>query len=343
MGIWYATREAVALTLEVADTYRSASLIDRKLEAASRNAESLLHGRFYPALVTVKYDWPNYQYVAPWQLWLDDNQAISVVSMTAGGTTVDSADRFLRRGDGKQEPPYSYLELDQASASAFRSGDTAQEAIVLNLLAGWNDTDTSVPHATLSGSINASVLGAVFNPSSGPYEALGVGSLCLIGTERLQVIGRAFSAVSGQTLSGNVGDFQSNTSVGVTSGAAFAVDEYILVDAEKMRITAINGNTLIVDRACDGTALDAHTSGTAVWARRTFTFKRGVLGTTAASHTNGDSVYVHAYPEPLGELVIAEACSMLNVDVRDGMQEYITDLREQARYALGRVSRIGAI
>ena len=343
MGIWYATREAVSLTLEAADTSRSASLIDRKIEAASRTAESCLHRRFYPALVTVEYDWPNYQYVAPWQLWLDDNEAISIISMVAGGTTIDAADRFLRRGDNKAEPPYSYIEIDQASAAALQSGDTWQKSIVLSLLTGWNDTDTSAPHATLSGAINSSVLTGVLNPSTGPYEDLGVGSLLLIGTERLQVIGRRYSAVTGQTLGGNLEDHQSVVSIPVTSGAAFSVGESILIDSEKMRVTEIAGNTLVCDRAFDGTVLDTHTSGASIYARRTFTFKRGVLGSTAASHSDTDSVYVHAYPEPLPELVIAEVCAAMGVETHESFSDYLKDLRERAYYTLGRVSRIGAI
>lgn len=343
MGIWYTTREAVALTLEGADTYKSASLIDRKIEAASRAAETLLHRRFYPALTTLKYDWPNYQHVAPWQLWFDDNGIISIGSMSAGGTTIAAPDRLLRRGDGLTEPPYSYMEIDQSSSAALSSGDTWQEAINILALTGWNDTDTSVPHAVLSGGINTSVLTAVFNPSSGPYSELGVGSLCLIGTERVQVIGRAFSTVAGNTLGANLNDHQSDTAVSVTDGTDFAEGEIILIDSERMRVNDIAGNTLIVDRAFDGTVLDAHTSGATVYARRTFTFRRGVLGSTAASHSDGASVYVHAYPEPLPEYVNALTCQMMNVDLRDGMAEYVSGLAEQAMYTLGRVSRLGAI
>lgn len=343
MGIWYATREAVSLTLEAADTSRSASLIDRKIEAASRTAESCLHRRFYPARVTVKYDWPNYQYVAPWQLWLDDNEAISINSMSAGGVTIDSADRLLRRGDNKAEPPYSYIEIDQGSAAALQSGDSWQNAIELDLNTGWNATDISVPHATLSGAINDSVLTGVLNPSTGPYSDLGVGSLLLIGTERLQVIGRRYSAVTGQTLGANLEDHQADVTVPVTNGAAFAVGEVILIDSEKMRITEIAGNNLTCDRAFDGTVLDTHTSGVSIYARRSFTFRRGVLGSTAASHSDTDSVYVHAYPEPLPELVIAEVCASMGVETHEAFADYLKDLRERAYYTLGRVSRIGAI
>lgn len=343
MGIWYATREAVSLTLEAVDTHRSASLIDRNIEAASRAAETLLHRRFYPALTTLKFDWPNFQYVAPWQLWFDDSGVISISSMSAGGTAIAAPDRLLRRGDNLTEPPYSYIEIDQSSSAALQSGDTWQEAINIVALTGWNDTDTSVPHATLSGAINSSVLTAVFNPSSGPYSELGVGALCLIGTERLQVIGRAFSTVAGNTLGANLDDHQAETSVAVTDGTDFAVGEIILIGNERMRVNDIAGNTLIVDRAFDGTVLGTHTLGATVYARRTFTFRRGVLGSTAASHSDGASVYVHAYPEPLPTWTITKACQMMNVDVRDGMAEYVTELTEDLKYTLGRVSRIGAI
>ncbi len=340
MGIWYTTRERVQLTLEGADTSRSASLIDQKIEAASRAAEMLTHRRFYPELKTIKMDWPNYQYVAPWQLWLNDNEAISISSLTAGGTTISGSNYALRRGDDKPEPPYSYIEILQSSGSAFAGGvNGQQQSVVATLLTGWNDTDTSVPQASLGGAINSSVLTMVFNPSTGVYSDLGVGSLVLIGSERLQVIARRFSAVSGQTLTAGISDFQSAVAVPVTSGAAFAIDEVILIDSEKMRITDISGNTLICDRAHDGTVLDTHLINATVSARRTLTCRRGVLGSTAASHSSSDPVYVHAYPEPLPELVTAKACMALGF----GDAEAIECLEESARYTLGRVARIGAI
>jgi hypothetical protein len=183
----------------------------------------------------------------------------------------------------------------------------------------------------------------VLNPATADYTLLGVGSLVLVGTERLIVTGRRYSTVSGQTLTSTINDFQATTTVPVTSGAAFAVGETIYIDSEKMRITEIINNNLICDRAYDGTVLAAHTSGAAVSAKRTFIVKRGALGTTAASHSNGDSAYVHEYPEPLPELVTAEVCMMMGAAIHEDMKGYVDGLRDAAYYALGRVSRIGAI
>lgn len=62
----------------------------------------------------------------------------------------------------------------------------------------------------------------------------------------------------------------SETGVDVASGAAFDVGQTILIDSEQMEITAISSNTLTV--------------------------RRGVNGTTAATHNSGLSVDIYTYP-----------------------------------------------
>ena len=70
------------------------------------------------------------------------------------------------------------------------------------------------------------------------------------------------------------------TSVSVTSATDLSAAMTILVDAEQMYITAISGNTLTVERACNGT--------------------------TGATHSGGATVYRYDY-EPL----VAQACKDL--------------------------------
>lgn len=358
MGIWYATRGALKASLEANETAASNRLIDQRLDASSRAVEGILKRRFYPERKTLRIDYPNYQYAFPWRLWLDGNELISIETMTSGGTTIAGADRLLRRSDDLEEPPYDSIEISQASHAVLTAGSTWQQSTVIVGLTGWNDTDVSLPHAVLSGAINASVTSIVLNPTGGTY-LVDVGHIILIGTERLVLTERAMSAVSGQTLQTTVNDLQNTRTIAVNSGAAFAIGEIILIDAERMSIVDIAGNNLVVRRAFDGTTLASHTSGATIYAARTFTATRGRLGSTAAAHSNADPVYAHDFSAlvPLvHELTVALAVTMLEqnsagytadmgtgASARDTPGVGLPSLIAAAREAYGRVSRISAI
>jgi hypothetical protein len=116
---------------------------------------------------------------------------------------------------------------------------------------------------------------------------------------------------TGQTLASNI-DIQNKTvTVGVQSGAVFAVDETILIDSERMLIVDIAANNLTVIRAWDGTTIAAHTSGATIYAPRTLTVERAVLGSTAATHSSGATVNRWDPPAPVRQLVIGETISTL--------------------------------
>lgn len=353
MGIWYATREQVRDSLEIVHTAYANRLIDSRLEAASRSLEGLLHRRFYPERRTVQMDWPNYQYSPTWQLWMGDNELISLETLTAGGTVITS-DVNLRRGDDRTEPPYSYIEVDLASNAAFAGGTTFQRSISILGLYGYNDTATNIAAGTLGSGINSSVTSLVINPSSGDYP-IGVGSLLLVGTERIVLTERRMSD-TGQNLQSSMDDLQSDTLVNVTDGTAFAAGETILIGAERMRINDIAGNNLIVTRAWDGTVLATHSVNDDVYALRTFTAKRGQLGSTAAAHDANDLVYVHEFPGLINELCIAEAIVLLEqnsagyarmvgsgASQRESSGAGLADIRDRAWAAFGRMSRKEAV
>jgi hypothetical protein len=354
MGIWYATREQIKLSLEVAHGSRANAMIDRCIDAASRAIEGQLRRRFYPERKTVKFDWPNYQGAFPWQLWLDGNELISLETLTVGGSAISASDYLLRRSDDIDEPPYNLLEIDLSSSAAFSSGDTHQQAILALGLYGWNNTDSSITHATLGGNVNSSVTTFVLNPSSGIY-GVGVGSIVLIGTERVVVTERRMSDTT-QNLQSTMAELQSDQTVDVTDGTAFAIGETILIDSERMRISDIAGNNLIVERAWDGTTLGAHSASADVYAERTFTVQRGALGSTAASHTSGDLAYAHGYPALINELCVAEAVVMLEqnsaayarvvgsgASAREAVGKGLDDVRARAYEVYGRCGRSAAI
>src|SRR5687767_900097 len=347
MGIWYATREQVKSSLEIAHSSWSDSLIGRKLESSSRSIEGFLHRRFYPERRTVRMDWPNLQSAATWQLWLESEEIITLETLTSGGTTIPGSDRFLRRGDDRDEPPYSLIEIDLSTASAFGGGLTFQRSVSLLGVYGYDETNTSVPaHAQLGGNINSSVQSMVLNPLNGVFD-VGVGSLIIMGTERMVLTERRMSDTT-QNLQTTMSSDLSDTIVDVTDGTAFAVGEIILLGAERMRINDIAGNNLIVSRAWDGTVLTTHSANEDVYALRTFTVQRGVLGSTAASHTAAASTWAHDYGI-VNELCVAETVVALEqnssayartvgsgANAREASGAGLEDIRARAMAARGR-------
>lgn len=354
MSAWYTTLEKVKASLEVNHTSRADRLIFPKIRAASLSVEGQTHRRFYPELRTFRYDYPNYQYTPSWQIWLGENELISSEGLIvrSGSVTLDNADILLRRSDGKDEPPYTFLQLDLDSDAAFGHGATWQQDISITGLTGYQDK--SEVGGELAAGINASVTTVDINPVSG-YMSVETGSLLKVGTERMITTNRR-SIDTTIDLTANVTDHASVSSIPVTSGSAFAVNEVILINSERMQITDIANNNLIVERMFDGTVLGSHTSGDAVFALRRFTVERGVLGTTAAAHNSGDDVSVFLYPGLVEELATAEAIVMLeqatgayaasrgaNGDTRSQSGKGLPDIRDQCITAHGRVSRISAI
>lgn len=310
MEPWYATREAVKAALEVSATAYADRMIDRYLGAASRSVEGLLHRRFYPERRTIAVDWPNHSYSPPWTLWLDDNELISVETLTSGGVVIPAEDFTLRRADDKQEPPYSEIQINIGGGSWFRSGTSFQRAVTILGLFGDKDTDTSFADARLGASIDSDDNTIVLNPVDGTYN-VGVGSLVLIGSERLILVNRRMSD-TGINTAATLDASQADQTLAVTDGTNFGVDEIIMVGAERMRVNEIAGNNLIVTRSFDGSALDDHASGVDIYAQRTFLAQRSALGSSGVGHTVGDSVYAHEYPSMVTELTIAEAIVLLD-------------------------------
>lgn len=355
-GIMYATREQVTASLEIFNTARAYPIIDAKILAASRGIEGRMKRRFYPEIRTIKADWPNYSLSPTWEFQLGDNELISLSALSSGGVSIPTANAFLSRADNRLEPPYNILQLSLGSSSAFSAGSTFQQALQITGLTGTNDTDTSLGAAcALGGNINGSVNTLVLNPTAGIYT-VGVGSILLIGTERLILTQRRMSDTTINT-AGTLAAQQSAVSLAVTDGTNFAVGETILVESERMRIVDIAGNTLTVDRAWDGSVLAAHASGLDVYGLRTFTCRRAALGTTAAAHTTADVVYAHDWPPSINELCIAESVVLLEQNAggyarvigsgaatREAKGEGLADIRDTAWNEWGRNrSRLGAI
>ncbi|MCX4778168.1 hypothetical protein [Streptomyces sp. NBC_01264] len=304
MGIVYATREDVMRAADSKETARNAAQIDRGLEAASRNIDALCHRTFYPHVATKSFDWPNSQGAAPWRLWLDANELISVSAVSSGGSTISLADVLLE--PNAYGPPYNRLELDLSSSAAFGGGDTHQRDITITGLYGYRDDEQLV--GDLDGSITSSA--TTLDVTAAPL--IGVGSLLRIGTERLTVTAKAMRSTFVTTTAALIAKASDDVLTGVSAG--FAVGETILVDGERMLIVDQSPTSLIVKRGWDGSTLAEHSLGATIYAPRTLAVTRGALGTTAASHTNGDDVFQWEPPGPVRTLAIAEVLNTLGLE-----------------------------
>lgn len=304
----YVTREEVALALDVAETARSYDRIDRAIESASDDVDGTLRRTFSPVLDTRYFSWPDVAYRTPWRLWLDESELIRLDSLTAGGVTIPSTDWLLEPDSAG--PPYWAIEVNRSTSSVFQAGTTFQRAIAATGLFGYrNDEDTV---GTLAGTLDDAEGATASVTWSTPK--VGVGSLLRIGTEYVLVTDRSM-VNSGQTTGGALAKDTSAVSLAVQDGTAFAPDEVLLIDSERVRVTAVAGNTLTLKRSVDGSVLASHGSGAAIYALLGVTLKRAAQGSTLAEHAISSVIYRHLAPPLVRDLALAYA---LNQFLQEG-------------------------
>lgn len=298
MGVWYCTREAVKGSLDVKESAYVNQQIDDAIEGASRDIESQLNRVFYPTLATRKFDWPNLQRSRAYRLWLDQHELLSITSITSGGVAIPASNYLL---EPVNDPPYDRVEINLSTTSAYSAGSTHQQNIVIVGLWGYDNVTKSA--GTLTADINDSVTTISVSDSA----VIGVGSLIVIGTERMLVVEKTMVDTT-QNLGGSgLTASKADATVPVGTGSNFAYNEVILIDSERMKIVDISGNNLTVKRAWDGTVLATHATNADVYAARTLTVERGALGTTAAAHTNATAISVQKFPGLVNKLCVAES------------------------------------
>lgn len=349
MGIWYCTRESVKRALDIAETARNNAQIDRAIDTGARSVEGLLHRKFYPLHATRYFDWPDRRRSYSWRLWLDQHEVIRVDELRVAGVVIDPSDYFLEPAN--EGPPFNAIEMRLGGSAAFAGGDDGhQRAIEMDGLFNYDD-ETEPAGELAAGGVDISTSTADITDSS----KLGVGSILLIEDEYLIVTGKSMLD-TGQDLGGDLAEQKSATSVSVPDGTAYHEDEVILIDAERMLIEDIAGNTLIVKRAWDGSVLASHTTGADIFAPHRLSVIRGALGSTAASHSGGTDVATHAFPGTVRDLNVAEAIDQLQQEpagygrtIGSGESERLlggrglADIRKEAVTRYGRKARTGAI
>lgn len=297
----YTTRETLKRGLDIAPTARNNRQIDRAIESAARRIDGLMHRIFYPRIETKYYDWPNYQRAIPWRLWFDDTELISATSVTSGGVVIPSSNYNLE--SNRVGPPYDRLEINISTQSALSAGSTYQRSVAITGL--WGFTNEELTAGTTIEALDATETG--IDVSAAVSVEVGVGSIIRIDDERCIVKERSRLS-TGITLGGTgLTANKNDVSVTVSDGTQFAVDEIITIDAERLLIEDIIGNTLTVVRSYDGSILAAHANGATIYAPRTLTVIRGVFGTTAATHLTGATVYLWKPPAGIQALNTEEA------------------------------------
>lgn len=324
MGIWYTTRETVKSALDVKETARSNSQVDKAIESASRAVEGLLHRKFYPMTDTKYFDWPNPQRARAYRLWLDEHEVLSVSSLTSGGETITSDEYFL---EPINDPPYDRIELDIATTSGFEVGDTWQRSIVVTGV--WGYSQDTEPAGSLNEDLDASQTGVDVTDSG----IIGVGQVVKIDSEYMLVTGKRMVDTSVNT-GGALTSAKNDVTIAVADGTVFNVDEVLLIDSERMLIVDIAGNNLTVIRAYDGSVLASHDAGADIYAPRTLTVQRGSLGSTAATHTTSTAISKLVIPGLVEELCIAYALN--NLLQRQSGYARVAGAGESAREFTGR-------
>jgi len=347
--IWYASREQVKAALDVAETARNNAQVDRAIGSGAEAIDALTHRRFYPWTGTRYFPWPNDQRARPWRLWLDADELISVTALVAGGVTIPPTDYFLEPANSG--PPYTHVEIDLASSSAFAPGATYQRAIAITGVYGHSADEE--PVGTLTTSLAASQSATA--TATWTTARIGVGDILRIDSERVVVTAKTMvdsAQNTGNALAASAGDVM----VQVTDGTAFAVEQVLLVGSERMLVVDVAGNNLTVERAWDGTVLAAHGSGADIFALTGVELDRGQLGTTLAAHSNGAAVSRHLVPSLVRDLNVAEAINQLQQETsgyarvigegdnaREGTGRSLFDLRRDVVAAYGRKVRTRAV
>jgi hypothetical protein len=334
MAIVYTSRESVKTALDEAETARSNAQIDDAIAQGARDVEGLCNrpeNAFAPVSVTRTYDWPGRGSRAPsWVLRFDNGRTmidIETVTTNNGATTLTAGQWFATPTDG---PPYTGLEIDLGGSGSLGSLTTSQRAIGVTGLEGWSYDLTAV--GSLAGTLAASATAQA--ELTWTTARFGVGDVLLIDDERMVITERSFVDTT-QQLGADLDASEADVSVTVADGTAFAVDEIISIDGERMRVIDIIGDTLTVKRAQDGSQLAAHAGTTAdIYALAGVELDRAQLGTALAAHDTAATVYRWRPPALLAALNRAYALNTL-LQERSGYAR-VAGTGENAREFTGR-------
>lgn len=332
--IWYASLTEVKRAADIPASPLYDLKVSDVMSEATDAVESLCSRVFYPTLATRYFPWPQDRTQSPSLLRLGSSEAISLVSVVNGdGSTIDTSRlKLIKEGQVDDGPPYNAIHID---GSFVTNGSFPDRSIAATALYGHqlNERSAAVTTTNLSGSTVD-----ISNTS-----LIGVGSLIRIGNERLVVLQRGWKN-TGNITPVTLDDEESDDRFTLSIGSTLNVGEELFIDNERMLITEIIGNDVIVDRGAYGSVLRVHSGQTTVYVNRSLTVERAVLGTTSTDTLSGAGVQLFVFPPLVRQLCRAEALNIIQQDAasygsRSGSNQGdmpmsikgLQDLREKVR------------
>ena len=312
MANWYTTRERFKVAANISGSQFN-PVIDRVIEAASRDVDRWTRRHFLPKTQTRLYRWPQSRPGLANVLWLDQDllsvSTLQTQAQNTSPTTISSSDYFLEPNNPEPDgnTRYNRIEIDLSSTAAFESGDTPQRSISVAGSWGWGNTTASAGTVDDSGGISSSDTALIVSDAS----TIDVGDTLLIDSEQIFVADRAFAARGSILLNMGSNLAATNATVTVTLDGSHGIvaGEIIRLDSEQMYVVSVSTNDLTVIRAWDGSVLAAHNDDVACHVNRTLTIERGLNGTTAASHSDSASITRYLPDADVVRWCLAEALS----------------------------------
>jgi hypothetical protein len=322
----YCNRTDVQRAPDFKPGYVDNSRVDRAVASAADKIEGQLRRVFYPRDTTYRFDWPNYQYAAPWELFLDpwDLQVLTDLE-SPQGTVIPLNQAIPYPLNRKPGWPARRIQLDRGTTASWGSASSPQAAIWAAGTWGFtvdmdgagtlaaNVASTTATSVTVSDGSQAGpgdVL--ILSPGTGavPYPqaqyAHTFGAIAPLTGERVIVTDVAAAATGLTQNTGCTTASEGDNQLTTTGAGTLNTGETLILDAERMLITQIISGTATVIRGWDGTLPATH-SGATVNALRAYTVLRGQLGTTAATYSLGAAISRHRVPQLVRDLATAEA------------------------------------
>ena len=313
MANWYVARERFKTAANISGAQFN-PVIDRVIEAASRDVDRWTRRHFLPKTQTRLYRWPQPRPGLATVLWLDQDllsvSTLQTQAQNASPTTISSSDYFLEPANSEPDgnTRYNRIEIDLSSTAAFESGDTPQRSISVAGSWGWGNTTASAGSVDDSGGISSSDTALIVSDAS----TIDVGDTLLIDSEQIFVADRAFVARGSILLdmAGNLAAQNNTVTVTLDGSHGIVAGEVIRLDSEQMFVVSVSTNDLTVIRAWDGSVLASHNNNVACHVNRTLTIERGVNGTTAASHSDSTAITRYLPDADVARWCLAEAMAV---------------------------------
>lgn len=242
-----------------------------KVRAASEWIERRL-GAFIPITATKSFDGNG-------KIHLFLQPLLSISTISNDGVSLETTDYIYYPNDRHWEDgPYTRLTVDPdaANLSVWKA-----ERDAIEIAGTWGKySETVATGAIVKDDPLTKLATTLLVDDAGKISA---GMLLLIEDEQVLVMG--FSGTGTDSGKNNDGAIAVDaTTITMEAAHTILAGEVIRIGDEKMYVSEVYSNDLVVKRAWAGSPRDAHNTAQDVYRYRTFSIERGANGTTAAVH-----------------------------------------------------------